>query len=66
MPHRLQPTVRQLQPLGRRQDSPPTADEPADAPAHATEASRPAPSTRTPRRRIRWWRRPAARASQPS
>jgi len=66
MPHHLQPTVRQLQPLGRRHDSPPMVDEPADAPVRATETSRPAASTSAPRRRIRWWRRPAARASQPS
>jgi hypothetical protein len=58
---RLQPTVRQLQPLARRNDASPIADEQAEPHARTASTRPPEPSVGVgPRRRRR--RRPAARA----
>jgi len=59
MPY-LQPTVRQLQPLGRRHHSALlVAEEVVDAHARATDTASPNANTSAPRRR-RWRHRPAA------
>jgi hypothetical protein len=59
MPY-LQPTVRQLQPLGRRHHSAPVLPEEVGAHARAADPVSPDAKT-TPRRR--WRRRLAARAT---
>jgi hypothetical protein len=62
---RLQPTVRQLQPLGRREHSAPIMDEHVDPRVHAADTSLPDLTTRArlrPRRR-RWL---PARVSPPA
>jgi hypothetical protein len=64
MPH-LQPTVRQLQPLGRRYHSAPDMREEADT--HAPEAETPSPGVRTRAAgRPRWPRWLTPRASPSS
>jgi hypothetical protein len=61
MPY-LQPTVRQLQPLGRRHHSAPVVSEELDAHARAADAVSANAKTSAPRRR-RWWRRLPAGAT---
>ena len=61
MPY-LQPTVRQLQPLGRRHHSALVAQEEVDAHARAADAASPDAKTSAPRRR-RWRHRLPARAT---
>jgi hypothetical protein len=58
----LQPTVRQLQPLGRRQYSAPVVPEEVDAHARAAGAASPSTQTSAPPVR-RWWHRLPARAT---
>ena len=61
MPY-LQPTVRQLQPLGRRHHSAPILPEEVDA--HARAAAAVSPNvTASARLRRRWWHRLPARAT---
>jgi hypothetical protein len=60
MPY-LQPTVRQLQPLGRRHHSAPVLPEEVGAHARAADAVSPDAKISAPRRR--WRRRLAARAT---
>jgi hypothetical protein len=58
MPY-LQPTVRQLQPLGRRHHSAPVASEEVHVHARAAGTVSPNAKTSAPRRRRRWHRLPA-------
>jgi hypothetical protein len=58
MPY-LQPTVRQLQPLGRHHHSALLVPEEVDPHAPATDTASPNANTSAPRRR-RWRHRPAA------
>jgi hypothetical protein len=60
MPY-LQPTVRQLQPLGRRHSAPLLPEE-VDAPARTADTVSPNAKTSAPRRRG-WWHRLPARAT---
>lgn len=64
MPY-LQPTVRQLQPLGRQHHPALDVPEEADAHARAADAVSPKPKSSAPRRR-RWRYRLPARATLPS
>ncbi len=64
MPY-LQPTVRQLQPLGHRHHSAPVVPEEVDAHARAADIVSPNAKTSAPPRR-RSWRRLPARATLPS
>jgi hypothetical protein len=57
----LQPTVRQLQPLGRRHDSAPVMQEKVDPRVREAETSSPDLITSAPPR-LRRWRRLTARA----
>ena len=61
MPY-LQPTVRQLQPLGRRYHSAPGVPEEVDAHARAADTVSPKAKTSAPRGR-RWRHRLPARAT---
>jgi hypothetical protein len=58
----LQPTVRQLQPLGRRHRSAPVVSEEVDVHARVADAVSRNPKTSAPRRR-RWRQRLPARAT---
>ena len=64
MPY-LQPTVRQLQPLGRRHHSASVLPEEADAHVRVADTVSPNAKTIAARRR-RWWHRVPARAALPS
>jgi len=59
------PTVRQLQPLGRRHQSAPVVSEEVGAYASAAGTVSPNATTSAPRRRS-WWHRLPARATVPS
>jgi hypothetical protein len=61
---RLQPTVRQLQPLGRRHHPAPAMQEHADSRVRAADTS--SPDLTSAPRRARWRRRLAARANPSS
>ena len=61
----LQPTVRQLQPLGRRHHSAPVAPEEVDAHARAADTVSPNAKTSAPHRRG-WRHWLPARATLPS
>lgn len=61
MPY-LQPTVRQLQPLGPRHDAAPVLPEELDTHVRAADAVSPNAGTIAPRRH-RWWGRLPARAT---
>lgn len=58
MPY-LQPTVRQLQPLGRRHHSAAVLPEEAAAPAREADTALPSAKASAPRRRRRRYRLPA-------